>query len=286
MPASAPGQKQPQTAATTKTEEQAMTIALPNPAAAVDNEPAGLAGGYLVDRVLRDGPLGPVLLGRGTVSNRPVVVKLLVGQLAADPGVRGRFLRAAERTLRLSHPNVVRAFAAGDNRQPFVVMEHVEGQTLAERVAAGGRLSGADTLRLATHLAAGLAHAHANGVVHGGLDAETILMGDDGIARITDFGLAGHLIVGLPGATAAAAAGDAVPARPSCSPADDVYALGLVLRQAAGDDVLPGLTAVIDAAVAPEPSVRPSAVDVHHQMLTLTDPSGVWLAPAVATACP
>ena len=249
-----------------------MTMTLSNRPAAAQDDPAPFGGGYQVDRVLRDGPLGPVLFGRGTVSNRPVVVKLLVGQLATDPGVRSRFLRAAERSLRLSHPNVVRAFAAGDAAQPFVVMEHIDGETLADRVASQGRLPGSETLRLAIHLAAGLAHAHANGVVHGGLDAESILVGHDGIARLTDFGLSGHLILGRCGETAAPRA------------SGDVHALGLVLRQVGGDDLPPGLTAIIDAALAPEPSVRPTAVDVHHSVLTLADPSGLWLAPAEATA--
>jgi serine/threonine-protein kinase len=249
-----------------------MTMTLSNRPAAVQDNRAPFGGGYQVDRVLRDGPLGPVLLGRGTLSNRPVVVKLLVGGLNTDPLVRSRFLRAAERTLRLSHPNVVRAFAAGDAAQPFVVMEHIDGETLAERVASQGRLSAAETLRLATHLAAGLAHAHANGVVHGGLDPEHILVGHDGVARLTDFGLSGHLILGRSGEAA------------SPTTSGDVYALGLMLRQVAGEDLAPGLTAIVDAALAPEPSVRPSAVDIHHSVLTLADPSGLWLAPAEATA--
>jgi DNA-binding helix-hairpin-helix protein with protein kinase domain len=145
-------------------------------------------------------------------------------------------------------------------------------------------------LRLAAHLAAGLAHAHSSGVVHGGLDAESVLVGRDGVARLTDFGLAGHLILGRPGETAAAPGTDRR-VRPACDPTDDVYALGMLLRQVAGEDVPAGLIAVVDAAVAPEPSVRPSAVDIHHQVLTLTAPPGVWLPPAVgsgwqpATAC-
>ncbi|HEV3363178.1 MAG TPA: protein kinase, partial [Acidimicrobiia bacterium] len=121
------------------------------------------------------------------------------------------------------------------------------------------------SMRLATHLAAGLAHAHASGVVHGGLDAHTILLGRDGVARLTDFGLA-RLAV----ASAATAA-------------DDVYALGRVLRQVGGDDLPPGLTGIIDGALTPDANFRPSAVDIHHEVLTITAAPGVWLAPAVAS---
>ena len=152
--------------------------------------PARLAGGYIPERVLGDSALGRVVLARGTVSDRPVVVKLLAPHLAANPAVRARFLREADLAARLSHPNAVRLLAAGDGAEPFVVIEHIEGETLAQRIVSRGQLSAAETLTLATHLAAGLAHAHANGVVHGGLDARSILLGRDGVARLTDFGLA------------------------------------------------------------------------------------------------
>lgn len=221
--------------------------------------------GYVVERVLGDDALGTVLLARGAVSGRPVVVRLLADRLATDTVMCGRFQRATERASRLSHPNVVRVFDAGHDGRPFVVMDYVEGETLGQRLARGGRLEPTESLRLATHLAAGLAHAHSSGVVHGNLDAHTILLGRDGVARLTDFGLAR--------VTAASAA----------TPADDVSDLGRVLRQVGGDDLPPGLTAIVDGALAPDANFRPSAADLHHEILTLTAAPGVWLASAAAS---
>jgi serine/threonine protein kinase len=246
-----------------------MTFTTPPEAAASRDEvvlelPGRLGGDYIVERALGQSPLGSAFLARSPVSGRPVVIKVLADQLAADEVQRGRFLRAAELGMRLAHPNVTRVFKAGVEEGPYAVMEHISGETLANRLERGERLSADEALTLATHLAAGLAHAHASGVVHGGLDAASIVLGDDGVARICDFGFA-RLSDGCnPG------------------PADDVHGFGVTLREASADGLLPGLTAIIDAALA-HPSVRPSAFDVFHQTVTLTSPPGVWLAGSVSS---
>ncbi|MCA1842091.1 MAG: protein kinase [Actinobacteria bacterium] len=240
--------------------------------------PGWLAGGYEVVGMLGDGPFGPVVLARAAVSGRPVAIRVLPARLAADEVTRGRFLRAAELACRLSHPNVVRILAAGIDERPFVVMEHVDGETLADRVARAGGFPSAETFRLAIHLAAGLAHAHASGVVHGGVDAASILLGHDGVARLTGFGLT-RLLADATGP----AADDDRPVRGTFDTAGDVYALGAALRRTAGEDLPPDLATLVDAALAPVPADRPTAVDLHHQLLTLTGPPGVWLPPAVAS---
>ena len=268
---------------TTGAEEQAMTTTLSSPAPAADDPiqlavelPGRLAGGYVADRELGDTALGRVVLARGTVSDRPVVVKILAPHLAANPSVRARFLREADLAARLSHPNAVRLLAAGEGDEPFVVLEHIEGETLEQRVVNRGRLSAADTLSLATHLAAGLAHAHANGVVHGALDARSILLGRDGVARLTDFGLARVLAeasrVASTGDTDLPDQADITLVRQTAGPARDVRALAMLLRQVAGEDFPSALGAVVDAALSSEPSVWPCAVDVHHLVLTMTRP--------------
>lgn len=244
-------------------------------------------GGYRIERVLGHSPLGIAALGRGTVSGRPVIVKILADDLAADPTTRRRFLRAAELACRLSHPNVVRVFHVDDNGRPFVVMEHTGGETLAQRTARDGHLSAAELLTLTTHLAAGLAHAHANGVVHGAVDPRTILLGDDGVARLCDFGLDRVLRPAGNAATAAVVHIGPYRGTPECAgramdPSGDVYALAKVLRQVGGDRLSPGLAVIVDAVLAPSPSLRPSAVDVLHQMHTIANPE-VWLPPADAS---
>jgi serine/threonine protein kinase len=226
--------------------------------------PDRLGGDYIVERALGHSALGPVFLARGPVSGRPVVVKVLADHLAADDVTRARFLRAAELGMRLSHPNVTRIFKAGVAEAPYVVTEHLDGETLANRLERGEPLSPEEALTLATHLAAGLAHAHASGVVHGALDAQSILLGADGVARLCDFGFARLLEGGR------------------ATPADDVHGFGAVLRQASAEALPPGLTAIVDAALAHE-SVRPSAFDVFHHVVTLMSPPGVWLPGAVTS---
>ena len=228
--------------------------------------PGRLGVEYIVERAPGQNAFGSVFLARSPVSGRPVVVKILGDHLAADEVQRGRFLRAAELGMRLSHPNVRRVFAAGMDQSPYVVMEHIEGETLASRLQRGERLSSDEALTLATHLAAGLAHAHSNGVVHGALDAESVILGHDGVARICDFGF-GRLAE-----------------RSSTGAADDVSGFGVILRQAGADGLPPGLTAIVDAALA-HVSVRPSAFDVFHHVVTLTSPPGVWI-PAAVTSIP
>lgn len=223
--------------------------------------PGRLGGDYVVERVLGQGPLGALLLARGALSGRPVVVKVLAGRLAGDEAVRTRFLRTAERDMRLSHPNVVRVIEASFDRRPYLVMEHVDGETLAQRLQRDGGFSADETARLATHLAAGLAHAHSSGVVHGALHCHSILLGDDGVARLCDFGFA-RLCGWINGS----------------GPAGDVYALAAVLRKAGGDRLPPWLTALVDAGLA-HPSVRPSAFDFFHEVLTKTSPPEAWIEP-------
>ena len=220
---------------------------------------------YFVERALGHGPLGWTLLARGRLTGRSVVIKILADHLAVDETRRAGFLRAAELGMRLSHPNVVRVFEAGVQGSPYVVREHVEGETLAERVRRSGPFPAAETTRLAIQLAAGLAHAHASGVVHGALTPQRILVGADDVARIADFGFARLLAAG-----------------PARSQAQDVHDFAMVLRQVGGEDLAPGVTDLVDAAAA-HPSVRPSVFDILHELRALTSPPGVWLPSADAS---
>jgi serine/threonine protein kinase len=227
--------------------------------------PGDLGGDYIVEGLLGEGPLGRLVLARGAQSGRPVVVKVLGRSVAGDAAVRARFLRTAELDMRLSHPNVVRVFEIGVDGAPYLVMEHVDGETLAQRLQRTGALSADETVRLAIHLAAGLAHAHASGVVLGSLHHHSVLLGEDGVARICDPGFA--RLCGWVNPT---------------GPAGDVYALAAVLRQAGGDGLPPWLTALVDAGLA-HPSFRPTAFDLFHEVLSRTSPPGVWVRPAVVS---
>src|SRR5690242_20021562 len=98
------------------------------------------AGRYRLERPLGRGAMATVCLARDSELDRPVAVKLLSESAAADAGLRERFVREARLAARLSHPNVVSVFDAGeDGGRPYIVMEYVEGETLAERLARRGR---------------------------------------------------------------------------------------------------------------------------------------------------
>jgi serine/threonine-protein kinase len=98
------------------------------------------------------GAMGTVHLAWDTVLDRMVAVKILAGHLAGNPTFRDRFLREARLAARLCHPNVVQVFDAGDEGQPFLVMEYVDGETLADRLGGRRPLSADELVGLAAQL--------------------------------------------------------------------------------------------------------------------------------------
>jgi serine/threonine-protein kinase len=183
--------------------------------------------------------VGEVWRARDLRLGRPVAVKVLHGA-QADPNFRTRFRAEAQHAARLSHPNIAAVFdygeeAAedGDEPTPFLVMELVEGESLADLLARRGRLGVGRTLSILRQLSSALAAAHEAGVVHRDVKPANVLVRPDGVVKITDFGIA---------ASAASAAltetGQVVGTARYLSPeqargkrgtpASDVYALGLV----------------------------------------------------------
>src|SRR5437016_1621746 len=108
-----------------------------------------LAGHYALDRELGRGGMGIVYLARDVRLDRPVAIKLLPPELAANPDVRERFMRESRTAARLSHPSIVAIYSV-DEAGDFVfhVMAYVDGTTLAERIAARGPLPAAEVIRL------------------------------------------------------------------------------------------------------------------------------------------
>jgi eukaryotic-like serine/threonine-protein kinase len=203
-------------------------------------------GRYRCERPLGTGAMGSVVLARDTVLDRPVAVKVLGDHLAADEAFRQRFLREARLAARLCHPNIVQVFDAGDDGRPFLVMAYVAGETVADHVSLGQRFSVDEVLRLAADLSAGLAHAHAHGIVHRDVKPHNVLLTADGAAKLTDFGIArareegGLTEIGTVLGTAPFMAPEQAAGHPVGPPAD-VYALGALLRWAAADGLPPGL---------------------------------------------
>ena len=126
-----------------------------------------VAGRYRLVERLGAGGMSVVWRGYDEVLGRPVAVKLLAAKLVADPELRGRVLREARAAARLSHPHITNVYDYGERADgtPYVVMELVEGQSLAQRMAAGP-LPWRMAVRVAAQVASALAAAHAQGLVH------------------------------------------------------------------------------------------------------------------------
>jgi serine/threonine protein kinase len=145
------------------------------------------AGRYLVEGVLGRGGMAVVYLARDEELQRRVAIKVLAGHLLGDDSFRRRFLRESRLASKLSHPNVVQVFDAGeDEGDRYIVMEYVPGGTIAER----GRLAAEAAVGLALQACAGLQHAHEAGLVHRDIKPANLLVREDDVLKIADFGIA------------------------------------------------------------------------------------------------
>jgi eukaryotic-like serine/threonine-protein kinase len=141
---------------------------------------------YQITRELGRGGMGTVYLAMDTYLEREVAVKIIDHHKFGTEG-RALLIHEARATARLSHPNVVMVFDVGElDRVPFVVMEYVQGPTLAEEKP--HRLN--EIVRLARQVCAALSHAHAKGLIHRDVKPGNVLVTPEGVAKLMDFGLA------------------------------------------------------------------------------------------------
>ena len=151
-----------------------------------------LAGSYSIERELGRGGMGIVLLARDVALDRLVAIKLLPPALAADPGLRDRFLREARTAAGLSHPNIVPIHDVEEQGDlVFFVMGFVDGETLRERVERTGLLTPRAAMKLVQEIAWALGYAHQQGVVHRDVKPDNIMIeaATDRVL-VTDFGIA------------------------------------------------------------------------------------------------
>ena len=152
-----------------------------------------LRGRYQVIRPLGRGGMGAVYLARDLVLQRVVALKVLHAELQENEEARERFRREARIAARLEHPGVATLHLFGEaGSLLYIVMRHIEGESLAERLRRVGRLDAGETRAILAELAATLAYAHAQGVVHRDLKPENILLERaTGRPVVTDFGVSG-----------------------------------------------------------------------------------------------
>ena len=150
-----------------------------------------VGGRYRLERSLGHGGMATVHLARDETLGREVAIKRLSEALSGDEVFRERFMREARTAAGLSHPNIVGVFDVGEeDGVPYIVMECVEGRTLAELLAENGPLDPDRTVDLILQACAGLEHAHAAGLVHRDIKPQNLLVRDDDTLKIVDFGIA------------------------------------------------------------------------------------------------
>ncbi|MEV8510059.1 serine/threonine-protein kinase [Actinoplanes sp. NPDC051475] len=264
---------------------------------------------YRLDARIGAGGMGEVWRATDEVLGRVVAVKVMLPGVADDPGLARRFLTEAKAMAGVNHPAVTAIHDYGSSGgTPYLVMEFVDGESLAQLLGRHGRLTAAQTMQLVARAADGLRAVHERGIVHRDIKPANLLVRRDGSVLITDFGIA-RLADATPLTTAGAILGtptylapEQVLGRPA-SALTDVYSLGLTAyeclaghRPFTGDnpyavalqriqsaprtlagDLPVAVLAVVERALAPEPGDRwPSAADLaaaaRAAAATLADP--------------
>ncbi|HVG30102.1 MAG TPA: serine/threonine-protein kinase [Pyrinomonadaceae bacterium] len=153
--------------------------------------PQVIANRFRVECEIGRGGMGTVYRATHLGLDRPVAVKVLKKEIAADPEVAERFMREARTMARLRHPRAAMIFDAGKlpDGRPFIVMEHVEGATLADVLARDGRFAPERAVRVAAEICDVLTEAHRLGIVHRDLKPSNIMLNERGVC-VLDFGIA------------------------------------------------------------------------------------------------
>jgi serine/threonine protein kinase len=220
---------------------------------------------YELEHRLGHGGMATVYCARDLKLDRQVAIKLLADNYAGDQEVRKRFSREARLAAKLDHPNVVQVFDVGeDEDRPYIVMEHVDGGTLADRLEGRRRsLPRAEALRLLTQLCDGLGHAHAKRLVHRDIKPQNLLLREsDACLKITDFGIARAAeettrltrpgkVIGTDRYMAPEQLADG-----RITPATDVYACGIVADELLPQDRGPDMREIIERCLREDPRER------------------------------
>src|SRR6516165_8784562 len=140
------------------------------------------------------GGMAAVLRAHDTQLDRPVALKILPPEMAADPENVRRFHQEAKAAARLDHANIARVFFCGEDQGlHFIAFEFVEGDNLRTLIEKRGRLPVAEAVRYVLQVATGLEHASARGVVHRDVKPSNIIVSSNGRAKLVDMGLARSL---------------------------------------------------------------------------------------------
>jgi serine/threonine protein kinase len=234
-----------------------------------------LSGKYRLERELGRGGMGAVWLAQHLTLRSPVAIKLIDPEIAANPEALARFLREAQAAASLRSPHVVQILDHGvDAGVPFIVMELLEGETLASRLQRQHRLSPHDTAGIITQVARAMTRAHEAGVIHRDLKPDNIFLvrnDEEEVAKVLDFGVAKSHTHGMGTASGATRTGSVLGTPYYMSPEQaegaksvdhrtDIWAMGVIAwecllgRRPFEAETLGGLLLAICARDMPVPS--------------------------------
>ncbi len=234
--------------------------------AAADGLAIPTVPGFEVMGILGQGAMSVVYLARQAALNRPVALKVIRARVHADPDIAARFRDEAEAAARFHHPNIVQVYEVGESEgQGYLVLEYAEGGSLQQKLA-GNPQPPREAARLIEPIARALHYAHRRGIVHRDIKPANIVLSDEGIPKVTDFGLAKLMeresgltrtgdIMGTPSYMA--------PEQARGTPSDvtgaaDIYALGAILYESlTGRPPFKGATPLSTLSQAAEQEVLP-----------------------------
>lgn len=146
---------------------------------------------YEIIKTIGEGGMANVYLAEDTILERKVAIKVLRGDLSNDEKFIRRFKREALSVSNLSHPNIVEVYDVGEeDGNYYIVMEYIEGKTLKQLLQKRGALTLNEVIDIMTQLTDGLAHAHEAYIIHRDIKPQNIMIEDNGLVKITDFGIA------------------------------------------------------------------------------------------------
>ena len=146
---------------------------------------------YEIIEKIGDGGMATVYKAKCRILNRKVAIKVLQDEYSNDQEFIKRFQIEAQSAASLSHPNIVSIYdVANEGNLHYIVMELIEGTTLKELIKEKRRLEWRQAVEIASQIASGLAQAHKNHIIHRDIKPHNIIMTKDGVAKITDFGIA------------------------------------------------------------------------------------------------
>ena len=199
-----------------------------------------LAGRYRLEKQIGEGGLATVWRAWDMSLDRPVAVKILRPELARDAGVVARFRREAHAAAKLNHPHIVQIYDTGQDEAQglyFLVMEFLPEPDLKRIINEYAPLPSRKVIEVAIQCCRALAYAHRQGLVHRDVKPHNILFTDEGIAKLSDFGIAaavgetGTIAPGLIVGSAAYLSPEQAQGKP-VGPQSDLYSLGCVMFEA------------------------------------------------------